>query len=37
MAVRRFPTEDIVIGGTRIPTGDTVMRCIATAHRDGQR
>ncbi|MGP8304528.1 cytochrome P450 family protein [Streptomyces inhibens] len=37
MAIRRFPTEDVVIGGTRIPAGDTVMLCIASAHRDPQR
>ncbi|MGD3112949.1 cytochrome P450 family protein [Streptomyces sp. YGL11-2] len=37
MAIRRFPTEDIVIGGTRIPAGDTVMLCPASAHRDPQR
>ncbi|MEU9115945.1 cytochrome P450 [Streptomyces sp. NPDC048483] len=37
VAIRRFPTEEVVIGGTRIPVGDTVMLCIAAAHRDPQR
>lgn len=32
MAIRRFPTEDVDISGTRIPLGDTVMLCIASAH-----
>lgn len=33
-AIRRFPTEDITIGGVRIPTGDTVLLGIASANRD---
>ncbi|MEV0281786.1 cytochrome P450 [Streptomyces sp. NPDC050610] len=37
MAIRRFPTEQIDIGGTAIPTGDTVMLCLASAHRDPNR
>ncbi|MER6384212.1 hypothetical protein [Streptomyces sp. NPDC001250] len=32
MAIRRFPAGDVDIGGTRIPLGDTVMLCIASAH-----
>ncbi|MBI0378749.1 cytochrome P450 [Streptomyces albiflaviniger] len=37
MAIRRFPTEPIEIGGTQIPAGDTVMLCLASAHRDPER
>ncbi|MEU4891008.1 cytochrome P450 [Streptomyces sp. NPDC044780] len=37
MAIRRFPTEPIEIGGTQIPAGDTVMLCLASAHRDPAR
>ncbi|MFD8379036.1 cytochrome P450 [Streptomyces sp. NPDC059679] len=37
MAIRRFPTEAIEIGGTRIPPGDTVMFCLASANRDPER
>ncbi|ASQ94492.1 cytochrome P450 [Streptomyces sp. 11-1-2] len=37
MAIRRFPTEPIEIGGTPIPAGDTVMLCLASAHRDPER
>ncbi|MFJ5803752.1 cytochrome P450 family protein [Streptomyces decoyicus] len=36
-AVRRFPLQDIVIAGTSIPAGDTVMLCLASAHRDPSR
>ncbi|WP_431046873.1 cytochrome P450 family protein [Streptomyces sp. P1-3] len=36
-AIRRFPTEDIAIGGVRIPAGDTVMLGIASANRDPDR
>ncbi len=36
-AIRRFPTEDVKIGGVRIPAGDTVMLGIASANRDPAR
>ncbi|WP_406388397.1 cytochrome P450 [Streptomyces sp. NBC_00211] len=36
-AIRRFPTEPVEIGGVRIPTGDTVLFCLASAHRDPER
>ncbi|WP_240805182.1 cytochrome P450 [Streptomyces sp. A1547] len=36
-AVRRFPTEPVEIGGVRIPAGDTVLFCLASAHRDPAR
>ncbi len=37
MAIRRFPLEDIEIGGVRIPKGETVMLCLASANRDPYR
>jgi cytochrome P450 len=37
MAIRRFPLEDIEIGGVSIPKGDTVMLCLASANRDPAR
>ncbi|MBO0657256.1 cytochrome P450 [Streptomyces triculaminicus] len=37
MAIRRFPTEPVEIGGVRIPAGDTIMLCLASAHRDPAR
>ncbi|MGX1971110.1 cytochrome P450 family protein [Streptomyces kronopolitis] len=37
MAIRRFPTEPVDIGGVRIPTGDTVLLGLAAAHRDPAR
>ncbi|MGI5484743.1 cytochrome P450 family protein [Streptomyces lavendofoliae] len=36
-AIRRFPTEDITIAKTSIPAGDTVLLCLASAHRDPLR
>lgn len=33
-AIRRFATEDLTIGGVRIPVGDTVLLCLASANRD---
>ncbi|MFD0270854.1 cytochrome P450 [Streptomyces sp. NPDC127106] len=36
-AIRRFPTEPVEIGGVRIPAGDTVLLCLASAHRDPAR
>lgn len=37
MAIRRFPMEDIEIGGVRIPKGETVMLGLASANRDPYR
>ncbi|MFE7120412.1 cytochrome P450 [Streptomyces sp. NPDC057654] len=37
MAIRRFATEEINIAGTAIPAGDTVLLCLASAHRDPDR
>ncbi|MFE9680790.1 cytochrome P450 [Streptomyces sp. NPDC006285] len=37
LAVRRFPVEDITIGGVRIPAGATVLLSLAAAHRDPHR
>jgi len=33
-AIRRFATEDLTIGDVRIPAGDTVLLCLASANRD---
>jgi len=37
LAIRRFPTSDVVIGGTTIPAGDTVMLAMNSADRDPAR
>ncbi|MEV7870793.1 cytochrome P450 [Streptomyces sp. NPDC088124] len=37
LAIRRFPTEDITIGGVGIPAGETVLLSLASAHRDPHR
>ncbi|MER8001648.1 cytochrome P450 [Streptomyces sp. NPDC095613] len=37
MAIRRFPTEPVDIGSARIPPGDTVLLCLASANRDPDR
>ncbi|MCX4767664.1 cytochrome P450 [Streptomyces sp. NBC_01275] len=37
LAVRRFPTEDVTIGGVTVPAGETVLPCLASAHRDPRR
>lgn len=37
MAIRRFPVEPVEIGGVTVPPGDTVMLCLASAHRDPER
>ncbi|MFI2261502.1 cytochrome P450 [Streptomyces tubercidicus] len=37
VAIRRFPTEDMEIGGVRIPAGDSVLLSIASANRDPER
>ncbi|WNE94671.1 cytochrome P450 [Streptomyces luomodiensis] len=34
LAIRRFPLEDIEIGGVTIPAGETVLLSTASAHRD---
>ncbi len=34
LAIRRFPTEDVEIGGVRIPAGETVLLALGSAHRD---
>ncbi|UNZ20206.1 cytochrome P450 [Streptomyces sp. 891-h] len=36
-AIRRFPTEPVEYGGVRIPAGDTVLFCLASANRDPER
>jgi cytochrome P450 len=37
LAIRRFPTEDIVIGDVTVPAGETVLLSLAAAHRDPRR
>ncbi|MGW1718350.1 cytochrome P450 family protein [Streptomyces sp. NPDC002156] len=37
LAIRRFPTEDVTIGGVAIPAGETVLLSLAAAHRDPRR
>ncbi|HEY8984588.1 MAG TPA: cytochrome P450 [Streptomyces sp.] len=37
LAIRRFTTEDVTIGGVRIPAGETVLLSLAAAHRDPRR
>ncbi len=37
LAIRRFPTEDITIGGVTVPAGETVLLSLASAHRDPGR
>ncbi|MET7619592.1 cytochrome P450 [Streptomyces sp. NPDC005408] len=37
LAIRRFPLEDISIGGVTIPAGGTVLLSLAAAHRDPHR
>lgn len=37
LAIRRFPTEDVVIGGVTVPAGGTVLLSLAAAHRDPRR
>ncbi|MEU5207938.1 cytochrome P450 [Streptomyces sp. NPDC020742] len=37
MAIRRFPTSPVRIGGVEIPAGDTVLLCLASANRDPAR
>ncbi|EDY51064.1 cytochrome P450 hydroxylase [Streptomyces clavuligerus] len=37
LAIRRFPVEDVTIGGTTVPVGETVMLCLGAANRDPDR
>ncbi|WP_126641232.1 cytochrome P450 family protein [Embleya hyalina] len=37
LAIRRFPLEDLELGGVTIPAGDTVFLSIAAANRDPRR
>ncbi|MGW4759796.1 cytochrome P450 family protein [Streptomyces chartreusis] len=37
LAIRRFPTEDMTIGGVRVPAGETVLLSLAAANRDPAR
>ncbi|WP_432164245.1 cytochrome P450 family protein [Streptomyces tendae] len=37
LAIRRFPTEDVTIGGVGIPAGETILLSLAAAHRDPRR
>ncbi|MGQ0840045.1 cytochrome P450 family protein [Actinokineospora sp.] len=37
LAIRRFPIEDVEIGGVTIPAGDTVLLALAAANRDESR
>ncbi|MFE6690590.1 cytochrome P450 [Streptomyces sp. NPDC057743] len=37
LATRRFPVEDIEIGGVRIPAGESVLLSLASANRDPSR
>ncbi|GGX41040.1 cytochrome P450 family protein [Streptomyces chartreusis] len=37
LAIRRFPTEDMTIGGVPVPAGETVLLSLAAANRDPAR
>ncbi|MYT34231.1 MULTISPECIES: cytochrome P450 [unclassified Streptomyces] len=37
LAIRRFPVEDMEIGGVRIPAGESVLLSLASANRDPHR
>ncbi|MGI5472049.1 cytochrome P450 family protein [Streptomyces sp. CA-132043] len=37
LAIRRFPVEDVEIGGVRIPAGESVLLSLASANRDPER
>ncbi|MFG1666752.1 cytochrome P450 [Streptomyces sp. Y7] len=37
LAIRRFPTEDMTIGGVVVPAGETVLLSLAAANRDPAR
>ncbi|MGO4430069.1 cytochrome P450, partial [Streptomyces sp. MCAF7] len=34
LAIRRFPLEDVEIGGVTVPAGETVLLSLASANRD---
>lgn len=37
LAIRRFPVEDVTIGGVTVPAGETVLLSLASADRDSAR
>ncbi|WP_326777746.1 cytochrome P450 family protein [Streptomyces sp. NBC_01445] len=37
LAIRRFPTEDMAIGGVPVPAGETVLLSLSAANRDPAR
>ncbi|MEV6316535.1 cytochrome P450 [Streptomyces sp. NPDC051776] len=37
LAVRRFPLEDVEIGGATVPAGETVLLSLASANRDPEQ
>lgn len=37
LAIRRFPVEDIEVGGVTVPAGETVLLSLASANRDPRR
>ncbi|MFJ5226035.1 cytochrome P450 [Streptomyces sp. NPDC088400] len=37
LAIRRFPVEDLPIGGVTVPAGETVMLSLTAANRDPRR
>ncbi len=37
LAIRRFPTQDVTIGGATVPAGETVLLSLAAANRDPAR
>lgn len=37
LAIRRFPTEDVTIGGVAVPAGETVLLSLSAANRDPMR
>ncbi|MGX1884813.1 cytochrome P450 family protein [Streptomyces sp. NPDC055287] len=37
LAIRRFPTADVTIGGVTIPAGETVLLSLSSANRDPDR
>lgn len=37
LAIRRFPTQDVTIGGVTVPAGETVLLSLSAANRDPGR